>query len=85
MNTQIHVITTFCDNGTPSIYLVTTDYDAAEETFNTLVDNFIATYKTAIVKKHGDCRTEIIVKHPARCLFVDWLKGNAKIHVTIDK
>jgi len=85
MNMQIHVITTHCDSGAPSIYLVTTEYDEAEETYNTLVDNFIATYKTAIVKKHGPDRTEIIVKHPARCLFVDWLKGNAKIHVTIDK
>ncbi len=83
MNARIHVIQTHTDNGAPQVCLVTNDYDHAEKMFNKLVDNFIATYKTAIVKNHGPERTEIIVKHPARCLFVDWLKCSAAVSVSI--
>ena len=83
MKMQFHVIQTHCDHGAPSIYLVTTNYDHAEETFNKLIDNYVNTYKTAIVKQHGPDRTEIIVKHPARHLFVDWLKASATIGITI--
>ncbi len=83
MKMQLHVIQTHCDDGPPQVYLITTDYDHAEKTFCQLVSNFIATYKTAIVKKHGECRTEIVVKHPDRRLFVDWLKHAPTIGVNI--
>lgn len=80
MNTRIHVIQTHVgDNQPPRIHTVTTDYDYAEKSFNDLVENYLATYKTAQLKQHGDSRSEICVKHPDRSLFVDWLKCNSRV------
>jgi len=83
MNTRIHVIQTHTDNSAPRIEQVTTDYDDAEKKFNDLVENYLATYKTATLIQHGDNRSEIVVKHPDRSLFVDWIKCGARVNVTI--
>ena len=84
MNTRIHVIQTHVgDNNPPRIDTVTTDYDHAEKRFNALVENYFATYKTAQIITHGDNRSEIVVKHPDRSLFVDWLKCNSRVTFSI--
>ncbi len=83
MNTRIHIIQTHIDGGQPRIETVTTSYDHAEKKFNDLVSNFLATYKTAKMIQHGDERTEIVIQHPNRRLFVDWVKGNAAVNINI--
>ncbi len=83
MNTRIHVIQTHTDNSPPRIETVTTDYDHASKTFQALIKNYLANYKTATVKHWGDQRTEIIVKHPDRSLFVDWVRCNSMVTFSI--